>query len=71
MRKASIRSGGRDKPKRFSGWSLAANAAVVSIGAAGAVLAAIPSLPLAVCAGVAGAVIAYTVTNEIPDNGKS
>lgn len=57
--------------KKYSGSALAANTALASVASGGAVLASVPSMTLAILVGAIGAVVAYTVINEIPGNGKS
>lgn len=70
MDRIEDRRADRKTHRRFSDGSLIANSVVASLGAAGAVLAVMPSLPLALGAAAAGALIAYTATNQIPENGE-
>jgi hypothetical protein len=71
MIEKKLTAGAKGRGKKFAGATLAANRALASVAAGGALLAAVPSLPLAVLAGAVGEIIAYIVTNEIPSDGKS
>lgn len=57
------------RPKKFSGGSLVANSAIASIGAGAATVAATGLVLPAIAAAVGGAIVGYTITNEIPKNG--
>ncbi|MEO1191859.1 MAG: hypothetical protein AAFY02_08890 [Pseudomonadota bacterium] len=59
-----------DAPKRFVGFTLVANTAIIGLGTGAAMMAATDNLLYSAAAAVIGGYIGFLLIKDIPDGGK-